>query len=165
VGQLIWITGLPGCGKTTLAKELTRHLKQRGEPVVHLDGDQLRAVSPLESGYTRESRLVFSRYYQGLARILIEQDVSVVLSTVSLFKEIHTSNREIFKKYFEVLLDVDYQKRVESNREHLYAQSGLVPGVSQEIDIPEYPDLILRYHPESGRSTWLNSLILSVERA
>ena len=59
-GRLIWITGLAGSGKSTIAKALTSALKDQGEFVVYLDGDLLREAFGNEYGYDRATRQMLS---------------------------------------------------------------------------------------------------------
>jgi adenylylsulfate kinase-like enzyme len=162
MARLIWITGLPGSGKTTLAASLTTYLRQRGLTVVHLDGDQLREAIAVRQGYDIETRLNFARSYQAISKVLISQDISVVMSTVSMFKEIYESNRNDFLDYFEVYLDVDFETRSLSGREELYAKAEFAPGVNQHVDLPTDSDLVLSANSKEDRSIWLETLILKL---
>ena len=54
-GRLIWITGLAGSGKSTIAKSLTTALKDQGEFVVYLDGDLLREALAMNTGTTERA--------------------------------------------------------------------------------------------------------------
>ena len=85
MSRVVWITGLPGSGKTTLAKLLQNELKARGEFSVLIDGDDIRALLGNKYGYDRNSRESLARIYQDITAFLIRQDVSVIVSTVSLF--------------------------------------------------------------------------------
>ena len=92
-GNVIWITGLSAAGKTTLAKAVVSQLRARGGSVVLLDGDELRAVfgavttDPQSHG--REGRLALAMQYARLCRVLADQGLTVVIATISLFKEVH----------------------------------------------------------------------------
>lgn len=162
MARLIWITGLPGSGKTTLGDSLTNYLRRDGVTVAHLDGDQLREAIALRKGYDTETRLSFAKSYQALARILIQQEITVVMSTVSMFREIYETNRAEFADYFEVFLDVDFETRISSQREKLYSEIEFVPGVNQIVDSPTNSDLVLSAKTNAERSTWLEALILSM---
>lgn len=163
MGRLIWITGLPGSGKTTLGDSLVKVLREAGEAIVHLDGDQLRDAIKIPVGYDRNSRNLLARSYQALSKLIIQQNLSVVVTTVSLFHEIHTTNRELFQNYYEIFLDVDLEFRITSNRENLYSKSINVPGASQVVEFPKNPDLILRVDEVRGRQDWLDQTINFIE--
>lgn len=162
MARLIWITGLPGSGKSTLGASLTHYLRHKGMAVVHLDGDQLREAIAVRHGYETETRLSFAKSYQAIAKILISQDITIVMSTVSMFKDIYETNRAEFLDYFEVYLDVDFETRISSDREDLYSKAEFVPGVNQEVDLPTNSDLVLRANSKADRSNWLGTLILAM---
>jgi adenylylsulfate kinase-like enzyme len=162
MARLIWITGLPGSGKSTLAASLTTYLRQRGLTVVHLDGDQLREAIAVRQGYDTETRLNFAKSYQAISKVLISQNICVVMSTVSMFKEIYESNRNDFPDYFEVYLDVDFETRNLSGREDLYSKVEFAPGVNQQVDLPTDSDLVLKANSKTDRTTWLEILILKL---
>jgi adenylylsulfate kinase-like enzyme len=159
MSRVVWITGLPGSGKTTLAKLLQNELKARGEFSVLIDGDDIRALLGNKYGFDRNSRESLARIYQDITAFLIRQDVSVIVSTVSLFHWIYESNREVFQNYFEIFLDVDQNSRIASGRAMLYGSISNVPGVSQEIQLPINPNLILALDSSGSRDHWVDSVL------
>ncbi len=163
MGRLIWITGLPGSGKTTLGDSLVKVFRESGETIVHLDGDQLRDAIKIPIGYDLNSRELLARSYQSLSKLLIQQNFSVVVTTVSMFHEIHSSNRVLFQNYYEIFLDVELEFRIRSNREDLYSESMNVPGASQTVELPKNPDLTLRVDELLGRQDWLVQTINFLE--
>jgi adenylylsulfate kinase-like enzyme len=162
--RVIWITGLPGSGKSTLAVSLQDELKKNGEISVRLDGDEMRTVMHNGVNFDRDSRLSLAKSYQQLAKIIVKQQVSVIVSTVSLFFDIHDSNRELFENYFEVFLDVDQDTLAVGDRGWLYSGNQDVPGVNQAIEIPRNPNLHLKIDPDFGRDLWLPTLLLELKK-
>ena len=102
--RTIWITGLSGAGKSTLGIEVVKLLRSNGEPVVYLDGDQLRevfsAVNLTEKNHSREGRLSLAMQYSRLCDVISKQGLTVVIATISMFKEIHDWNRKNLSNYF-----------------------------------------------------------------
>lgn len=159
MGRLIWITGLPGSGKTTLGLALVNKLRMAGENVVHLDGDQLRDALKIPIGYDLNSRKLLAHSYQSLSKLIFDQNFSVVVTTVSMFHEIHATNRDLFRNYYEIFLEVDLESRILSNREELYSKPINVPGASQTVELPKNPHLTLRVDKVLGRRDWLNQTV------
>ena len=150
-GRVIWITGLSGAGKTTLARALGARLPH----AVLLDGDDLRAVlGATSSGFDRAGRLALAQTYARLCKLLADQGHTVVIATISLFHEIHAWNRENLPGYLEVFLDVPEEVRRKRDPKGLYAaeKAGAVrhmAGAETAVDFPQAPHLVL---PTAGLS-------------
>lgn len=153
-GCVIWITGLSGAGKTTLAKEIGESLRASGQLPVVLDGDELRDVMGLTTqtskDFDREARLALAMQYGRLCRILAQQDLTVVIATISMYREIHTWNRANLPNYFEVYLKVPLDELRRRDPKGLYKQFDdgqirLVAGLDLTIDEPECADLTIDF--------------------
>lgn len=148
-GMVIWITGLSGAGKSTVARLLRRALEERGHSTVLLDGDELRAVFPGGDRFDRESRLKLALSYGRLCRLLAAQGLSVICATISMRREVYRWNRENLPRYCEVFLDVDAEIRRARDPKGHYARLaegalGAFAGADQEVDSPPAPHVHLR---------------------
>lgn len=121
MAYLIWITGLSGSGKTTIGKEVYRELKQSNNSIVFIDGDHFREIFGNTTGYSKEERLQIAYKITNLCRFLVDQDISVVCCTISLFKEIHTLNRELFQNYYEVYVDCTMDELIRRDQKGIYS--------------------------------------------
>ncbi len=149
-GVLIWITGLPGSGKTTLAKEVHRLLRNK-MPVVLMDGDIFREIMGNDLGYSQNDRLKNAQRLARMNHYLLEHGISVVCSTVSLYKEIHAWNRKYIKNLIEVLIHVPAEilKKRDSKKLYSRAESGRITdlvGIHQTFDMPKKPDMSIANH-------------------
>lgn len=106
-GRVIWITGLSGAGKSTLAHAVVARLRALSQAVVMLDGDELRevfgAAAQNSRNHGRDGRLALAMQYAHLCRVLAQQGLTVVIATISLFREVHAWNRHHLPGYFEGL--------------------------------------------------------------
>jgi len=147
-GRVLWITGLSGAGKTTLLQILANHLRARGDAVVLLDGDELRAILGATTGHDRSDRLSLAFRYSALCRALAMQGLTVIIATISLFREIHHWNRAHLPGYIEIYLKVPLEELYRRDPKGLYqryhaGEISQIAGLDLAIDEPEAPDLLI----------------------
>lgn len=143
IGAVLWVTGLSGAGKTTIGRVVTQRLRDDGIGALHLDGDEIRTTMPATAvGYERSARLALARHYAGLARVVCEQGLVAVVSTVSLLSEIHAENRLNFTCYLEVLLEAPVDVLRLRGRAFDKATIGPVVGLDIEPDWPTGDDVL-----------------------
>ncbi len=147
-GQVIWITGLSGAGKTSIASKVVEQLRAR-QTAVLLDGDVVRQiVDDPNTGHDAESRLVNAYRICRMAQVLAAQGLTVVVATMSLFHEIHAWNRSNLPSYFEVYLKVDIEVLRARDPKGLYSRSDCgieshLAGVDIPYEEPLDPDLVI----------------------
>ena len=158
LGSVCWITGLSGSGKTTLATILTNKLRATDKCIALLDGDELRVVfgatDVSEENHGREARLALAMRYSRLCRVLADQGVTVVIATISLFREVHAWNRANLPNYFEVFLKVPIEELRRRDPKGIYrrfdaGQISSVAGLDLQVDEPQEADLLLDSIDES----------------
>ncbi len=164
IAEVIWITGLPGSGKSTLAHSLQSLLMKEGMYSIVLDGDELRVALEARSEYEKDMRIALAKKYSRLAKLISDQGVRVIVSTVSLFHEVHLFNRQTIPKYLEVFLDYPIENLLKGPRMEMY--DGSTTSYLREIapEFPLNPHLHLKASADDGRKVWpaeLLSLILS----
>jgi cytidine diphosphoramidate kinase len=165
-GRVVWITGLSGAGKSTLAEGLVPRLRAAGEPVVMLDGDALREVFGAVDAqhHGREARLSLALRYAQLCKTLADQGVTVVIATISLFKEVHAWNRQHLPGYVEVLLDVPLSELRRRDPKGIYRRFDAgelhsVAGLDLAVDLPTAPHLHLQHDPERPVGALVDTVI------
>ena len=139
-GELYWITGLPGSGKTTIGNSLYYDLLKENDNVIILDGNILKEIVDDDIKYDMESRLKRAYKYSKLAGFLVNQGMIVVCCTVAMFNEIREENRATIDNYVEIYLKADYDIIVERNKDKKEFKEGIDLSSMQD---PENPDLIL----------------------
>ncbi|MBV9549851.1 MAG: adenylyl-sulfate kinase [Alphaproteobacteria bacterium] len=163
-GKVIWITGLSGSGKTTIARMLKSALEARGHFVVLLDGDELRAFMPLGDRFDGDSRLKLALAYGGLCRLMAVQGAIVICATISMREEVYAWNRANIENYLEVFLDVSSELRAARDPKKYYAriaggELGDFSGCDQAVDIPSAPDLHLKPSCEEGPAATASKIL------
>lgn len=144
MGQVYWITGLSGAGKTTIGGLWHRELKALGRQVVFLDGDEMRQVFGAGLGYTREDRMQLAMSYGRLCALLSKQDFTVVCCTISMFDAVREWNRKNIPGYFEVYIKTSMETLCRRDQKGLYSQGDHdVAGIHFQVEEPKSPDLIL----------------------
>jgi adenylyl-sulfate kinase len=83
VTKVFWLYGRSGAGKTTLAQRLRAGLQDRNIPVIYLDGDEMRSSLCSDLGFKSEARLENHRRIAEIARLLVQQGMNVVVSTMA----------------------------------------------------------------------------------
>lgn len=140
---VIWMTGLPCSGKTTIA----RKLQERIPNLAVLDGDELREwLSPKD--FSREGRNEHNKKVAHLAKLLLKYNVPVCVSLISPFKENRDTAKKIIgeKHFVETYIRCDVGMCESRDVKGMYkkARSNEIKnftGVSDHYDIPEKPSL------------------------
>jgi bifunctional enzyme CysN/CysC len=152
-GQLpacIWLTGLPGAGKSTIAQALDADLFRLGRHVVVLDGDLLRTGLNRDLGFTHEARAENIRRAAEVARLMVEAGLVVVCAFISPYRTERRFARSLFEpgEFLEVYLDVTTQICESRDPKGHYAKArrGEIKGftgIDGSYEPPEAPELRL----------------------
>ena len=121
--MIIWITGLPGSGKTTLATKLKSILATKtSRNVVLLDGDNIRNILPFKISYSNEDRMKLAFFYSKLALLIEQSNCVVICSFVALFHNVQEYTRLNANDLFEIFLDPPLDELVKKNKKGLYTE-------------------------------------------
>lgn len=149
-GCTIWLTGLSGAGKTSIAFELEAHLVSRGIPAYGLDGDNIRTGLNKNLGFSQVDREENIRRVAEVAKLFADSGVICICSFVSPFAEDRDMARKIHKdadlKFLEIFVNTPLSVCESRDVKGLYkkAREGAIQGftgVTQAYEAPEHPDL------------------------
>jgi bifunctional enzyme CysN/CysC len=148
--RVVWLTGLPGSGKSTIADAAERKLHALGVHTYVLDGDNVRTGLNKDLGFTPEDRAENVRRVAEASRLMLDAGLVVLVALVSPFRGDRRAAREIFDAgdFIEVYVDTPVEICAERDPKGLYAKAaaGALPnmtGMGQEYEPPENADLIL----------------------
>ncbi len=149
--KVIWLTGLSGAGKSTIADAAVRKLHALGVHTFVLDGDNVRHGLNKDLGFTPEDRAENVRRVAEVSKLMCEAGVVVFVALVSPFVSDRRAARDLFEpeQFIEVYVDTPLDIVTERDTKGLYAKAaaGNLPnltGVGQDYEAPEHAELILR---------------------
>lgn len=148
--KVIWLTGLSGSGKSTIANELEKQLFANGLHSYVLDGDNLRHGINKDLGFTKADRAENVRRVAHIAQLMSDAGLIVIVALISPFSTDRDSARSLFEpgKFVEVWVKTPTEVCIERDPKGLYkkAASGSIPnmtGIGQEYEAPENAELVL----------------------
>jgi len=151
-GIVIWFTGLPGSGKTTIANGVANALRTKGYKVEVLDGDWVRKTINPDAGFTFEERRRHLLRVAWIARLLARNGVIVLCSFVSPYRSVREEVRKIIEeegiKFIEVYVKCSLEECIKRDPKGLYrkALAGEIKnftGISDPYEEPLSPELVV----------------------
>lgn len=149
-GNMIWMTGLSGSGKSTVAIGVERELQKRGILCRILDGDNIRAGINSNLGFSEEDRRENIRRIAEIGKLFVDTGIVTIACFVSPTKELREMAREIIgeKDFREVYIATPLEECERRDVKGLYARArrGEVKdftGISAPFEAPTNPDLSL----------------------
>jgi adenylyl-sulfate kinase len=170
-GGTVWLTGLSGSGKSTIAAAVERTLVAAGRPAYLLDGDNVRHGLNGDLGFSAEDRAENVRRVAHVAQLMADAGVVVLVPVISPYRAGRQWARDIHLAaglpFVEVFVDAPIEACMERDVKGLYARavSGEIPrftGVSDPYEPPEKPELHLRTDEETPETS-VASLLLYLE--
>lgn len=138
VGNVLWIMGLAGVGKTTLAEKIYNNLVEQNVQIVWLDGDTLRKALGI-TGHTLIERREAGIKYLNIASILANQGINVIISSIGMQQTFQIIGRELFPSFFQVLVNVDTKNTSLLQTRNFYSNGEInVMGKDLSVESLEY---------------------------
>ena len=148
--RAIWLTGLSGSGKSTIANALEQTLFANGVHCYVLDGDNLRHGLNMDLGFTPEDRAENVRRVSEVAKLMVDAGLIAISALVSPFEADRNRAKSLFdeNEFVEIFVDTPIEICQQRDPKGLYKKSaaGQIPnftGVGQDYERPKNPDLVL----------------------
>ncbi len=146
----IWLTGLSGSGKSTIANLLEKRLHDFGKHTYLLDGDNIRHGLNRDLGFTEADRVENIRRIAEVAKLMVDAGLMVITSFISPFKAERQMARELFSagEFIEVFIDTPLAECEKRDVKGLYAKARRgelknFTGIDSAYERPEHPELML----------------------
>jgi sulfate adenylyltransferase len=150
VGICIWLTGLSGAGKSTIARVLVERLRRTGVEALLLDGDELRTSLWRDLGFSKPERDLHVMRVAALAREAADRGTVAVCALISPYRDARAQVRgELGRdRFIEVFVDTPLDVCEQRDRKCLYARARRgeithMTGVNDPYEPPLTPDLTL----------------------
>jgi adenylylsulfate kinase len=140
-GFVIWLTGLPGSGKTTLASLIEAQLRASELKVETLDGDEVRKWLSPNEGFSMEDRERHLKRVAHVAGLLSRNGVVVICAFVSPYMSTRKYARSVIANFVEVYVKCSLETCQERDPKGLYkkARAGLITNMTGVQDVYETP--------------------------
>jgi len=147
-GFVVWLTGLPGSGKSTIAIHLKPELQNMGFPVEILDGDEIRTNLSKGLGFSREDRETHLKRVTYVAKLLSRNRVAVIGALISPYRSIREYARKETTNFLEVYVKCSVETCAKRDPKGLYkkAKTGEIKDLTGPQDLyeePLAPDLVI----------------------
>lgn len=153
-GFVVWLTGLSGAGKTTIAHALAERLKAAGYKVEILDGDVVRQHFSKGLGFSKEDRIENIKRVAYVAHLLARNGVVVIVALISPYREGRNYARQLIGDFVEVYVKCPLNVLIERDVKGLYAKAlrGEIQnftGISDPYEPPENPEVVVETDKET----------------
>lgn len=153
-GFVVWLTGIPGSGKTTIADILVERLRGVGHNVESLDGDEVRRNLSPELGFSKEDRETHARRVAYVSKLLARNGVAVVVALISPYRSFREHVRRQIDDFIEVHVDASVEECIKRDPKGLYkkALAGEISdltGLQDTYEAPEAPEVWVQTEDQS----------------
>lgn len=153
-GFTLWLTGLSGAGKTTIAVELEKRLRDAGARIERLDGDTVREGLTRDLGFSKEDRDKNIERVTFVAKLLSRNGVGVILSFISPYREARDKARQETTNFIEVFVNAPLQTCIDRDVKGMYAKAiaGEIKqftGISDPYEEPLNPELVVKTNEQT----------------
>ena len=121
--MIIWITGLSGAGKTTLAKVLFKDIRKKFPNTIWIDGDIIRNYTQNTKKYDQRSRVKQYKKMVRIAKFCYDQKINVIVSALYFNDFILNNNKKLFKNYFQIYLKANVRDLIRRDYKKVYSKN------------------------------------------
>lgn len=141
---VIWFSGLPASGKSTMANLLAKSIKEHGMRTQVLDSDDLRKILTPRPKYNHEERLWFYGSLGYIASLLVQNDINVLIAGTAHKRVYREKAMEYIPDMIEVFVQCSLETCIARDKKGIYArgmrkEADNVPGLHEFYEEPKLP--------------------------
>ena len=150
---VMWFTGLPGCGKTTIADRVKAKLSEKGMYAKILQLDEIRRAITPQPKYTEEERDIVYASLAYMAKLLAEEGINVIIDATANRRRYRDLARSLIPNFAEVFIRTPLEVCMEREKKRIAlfsprdiykkasATKAAVPGVNVAYEEPQSPEI------------------------
>lgn len=174
-GMVIWLTGLSGSGKSTIASAAEKILNDQGFRTYILDGDNVRHGLSKDLGFTVADRVENIRRIAEVSKLMMEAGIIVITAFISPFRAERDMAKSLFalEDFFEIFIDTSLKIAEKRDPKGLYkkARKGELPnftGIDSDYESPIKPDLVIgtdNKTPQESAKELVDMIVIQTEKS
>lgn len=142
-GILFWITGLSGCGKTSIAKKIKKKITHLYGPTLELSGDNLRKIFELDK-FSKRARIKYVMNYVHFAKLITDQKINLIFNLIGMYEKARKWNKKNIDNYVEIYIKSDLSKILKLKKKTLYLRNKKnIVGLDIKPEFPRKPDIVI----------------------
>ena len=168
--MILWITGISGTGKTTIAKPLYKKFKKKYKSSIYLDGDEIRSVFQNNLKYTLKDRNKNAERFISLVKYLSDQKINLIISANITSNKYRLIARRKLKNFIEIHISAKLKNLIKRDYKNLYKNAlkgkiNNVVGVDIKYQIPKKVDFIIENNGSKKEFLYnINGILLNLKK-
>ncbi|MFQ6051855.1 MAG: adenylyl-sulfate kinase [Candidatus Hydrothermarchaeota archaeon] len=153
-GFVIWLTGLPASGKTTIARELESILRDKGIKVEVFDGDEVRKKLSPDLGFSKRDREIHAKRVAYVSKLLARNGVAVIVALISPYRKFRENARKEIGDFIEVYVKCSLETCMKRDPKGIFKKAlrgeiNNLTGVQDPYEEPLNPEVTVNTEVET----------------
>ena len=164
-GIIFWVTGLPGSGKTTIAKGLKKEISKKYGKTIVISGDDIRNIFDLKKYSFLERKKILGKYAK-FCRFIANQKFNIILAVVGLINKSQEWNQKNLHNYVEIYIKCNLKDIIKKGKKKLYKKKNKKSLYSFDIksEFPKRPKILIHNNFKRNILEMTNSVLSKINK-